>query len=81
MTTSLEELNDEQLRTVGFMLNGTYGRPGDENTELKDQLYKEYLTERQFRSEDNRKYEGEFLGFRRIAGSYNQNWRWDESYI
>ena len=29
----------------------------------------------------NKKYEGEFLGFRRIAGSYNQNWRWDESYI
>lgn len=24
------------------------------------------------------KYEGEFGGFRRVANSYNQNWRWDE---
>lgn len=25
-----------------------------------------------------RKYDGEFLGFRRTAGSYNQNWPWKD---
>lgn len=24
----------------------------------------------------NRKFDGKFLGFRRVAGSYNQNWPW-----
>lgn len=27
---------------------------------------------------NNKKYDGEFLGFRRIAGSYNQNWPWKD---
>lgn len=24
------------------------------------------------------RFSGEFLGFRRVVGSYNENWRWDE---
>lgn len=26
----------------------------------------------------NRKFDGEFLGFRRPVGSYNQNWPWKD---
>lgn len=67
---------DVQIAAYSIALNDNYGKLSNDNrtNELYKKMYQKFHSLKKQR-EKNIQY---FLGFRRIEGTYNQNWSWNE---